>query len=122
MGINTVTLNGCLAAAPELRYTSGGSAVAGGRIAVHDGYGENKKTYFFEYTAWKHTAEYMAKYATKGMPVTIHGKLTQDTWHTADGEYRSKVVILVQEVVLPPKQNNDIYGEEITFEDHDLPF
>lgn len=136
MSINTITLSGRLTAAPELRYTTGGTAVAGGSIAVDDGYGERKKTYFFEYRAWTHTAEYLAKYAAKGMPVTISGKLTRQTWLNQDGEQRSKTVIVVQEAVLPPKNSctaaeadtpdcastDSIYGEEIVFEDSDLPF
>ena len=94
---------------------------------MDDGYGDNRKTFFFDYTAWSHTAEYMAKYAGKGTPVTLQGRLTQDTWQTQTGENRSRVVIVVQEVVLPPRSNaavlhNDIYGEEITFDDSDLPF
>ncbi len=129
MAINTITLSGRLVAAPELRYTASGAAVVNGRIAVDDGYGDHKKTYFFDYTAWTGTAEYLAKYADKGTLVTLQGKLTQQTWQNANGENRSRVVILVQEVVLPPKgtggtasQNDNIYGEEIVFDDQDLPF
>ena len=133
MAINTITLSGRLVAAPELRYTQNGTAVATGRIAVDDGYGEHKKTFFFDYTAWTHTAEYMAKYSDKGTPVTISGKLTQQTWQTQNGDNRSRVVIVVQEVILPPRNNaavgdgspvphDDIYGEEIIFDDSDLPF
>ena len=129
MAINTITVSGRLVAAPELRYTANGSALAKGRIAVDDGYGDNKKTYFFDYTAWSHTAEYMAKYADKGTPVTLQGKLTQETWQSKDGDNRSRVVIVVQEVVLPPKTVGDNvsdyenpYGEEIVFDVGDLPF
>ena len=122
MSINTITLSGRLVAAPELRYTTNGTAVASGRIAVDDGYGEQKKTYFFDYSAWAHTAEYMAKYAAKGTPVTISGKLTQQNWQNQNGENRSKTVITVQDVVLPPKSSDNLYGEEVVFEDSDLPF
>ena len=124
MAINTITISGHLVAEPELRYTQSGSAVANGRIAVDDGYGNSKKTYFFDYTAWTNTAEYIAKYATKGTLVTMQGKLTQHTWQTPSGENRSKVEILAQEVVLPPKANepSTTLGEEITFDDQDLPF
>ena len=122
MSINTITLSGRLVAAPELRYTTNGTAVASGRIAVNDGYGDSKKTYFFDYSAWAHTAEYMAKYAAKGTPVTISGKLTQQIWQTQNGENRSKAVITVQKVVLPPKSSDNLYGEEVVFEDSDLPF
>lgn len=146
--INTTVVSGRLTDAPELRYTPNGVAVAHGSIAVTDGYGDNEKTFFFNYEAWKHTAEYMGNYAKKGMPVTLAGKLTQQTWQANDGTNRSKVVIRVSEAILPPKGANNgsndnatagsssnhtgsssTYsdpqlglGEEIVFDDSDLPF
>ena len=145
--INTTVVSGRLTDAPELRYTPNGVAVAHGSIAVTDGYGDNEKTFFFNYEAWKHTAEYMGNYAKKGMPVTLAGKLTQQTWQATDGTNRSKVVLRVSEAILPPKgasNGNDNanggagygnagsgsthsdpqlgYGEEVVFDDSDLPF
>ena len=52
----------------------------------------------------------------------MQGKLTQHTWQTPNGENRNKVVILAQEVVLPPKANEPSLGEEIVFDTQDLPF
>ena len=133
MAINTIAISGRLTATPELRHTGKGTAVACGNIAVDDGYGENKKTYFFEYAAWGRSGEYLHKYAAKGSPVTMQGKLTQQTWTGKDGKRQSKIVLHINEVVLPPRSNaavgdgfavpyNDIYGEEIIFDDSDLPF
>ena len=144
MAINTITLSGRMVADPELRYTQSGTAVANGSIAVTDGYGDNEKTYFFNWEAWKHNAEYLANYAKKGMQVTLAGKLTQQTWQANDGSNRSKVVINISDVVLPPKggkndrnnsstsgnaggggygsQNQLGLGEEISFDTDDLPF
>ena len=146
--INFIVLNGRMVKDCDLRYTQQGTAVANGSIAVTDGYGDNEKTYFFDIEAWKHTAEYIANYAKKGMPVTIAGKLTQQTWQANDGTNRSKVVIRVSEAILPPKGasngSNDNkagsnggantgsgsgysdpqlgLGEEIVFDDSALPF
>ena len=136
MAINTIAISGRLTAAPELRHTGKGTAVACGNIAVDDGYGENKKTYFFEYAAWGRSGEYLHKYAAKGSPVTMQGKLTQQTWTGKDGKRQSKIVLHINEVVLPPRNRdnaivgagdldspyNDIYGEEIIFDESDLPF
>ena len=122
MGINTIAISGRLTGAPELRHTGKGTAVACGNIAVDDGYGDNKKTYFFEYNAWGKCGEFLHQYASKGMAVTMQGKLTQQSWNGKDGKQYSKVVLQINEVVLPPKQNQDLYGEEITFADQDLPF
>lgn len=146
--INFIVVSGRMVKDCDLRYTQQGTAVANGSIAVTDGYGDNEKTYFFDIEAWKHTAEYLANYAKKGMPVTIAGKLTQQTWQANDGTNRSKVVLRVSEAILPPKGasngSNDNatagsssnhtgssstvsdpqlgLGEEIVFDDEDLPF
>ena len=124
--INTIVVSGRLTADPELRYTTNGTAVASGNIAVTDGYGDSEKSYFFNYEAWRHNAEYIAKYAKKGTPVTIAGKLTQQTWQATDGSNRSKVVISINDIQLPPKSDgkqNDMYdGEQVVFDDNDLPF
>ena len=146
--INTIVISGRLTADPELRITPNGTSVANGSIAVTDGYGDNEKTYFFNWEAWKHTADYIANYAKKGMPVTLAGKLTQQTWQATDGTNRSKVVLRVSEAILPPKGANNGsngnanggngsnhtgssstvsdpqlgLGEEIVFDDEMLPF
>lgn len=104
--INTIVLSGRLTDAPSLRYTQSGVAVASGSVAVDDGWGENKKTYFFKYTAWRHTAEYLANYAKKGHAVVFSGKLTENVWETDDGQKRREAVILVQEALLNSKGGN----------------
>lgn len=146
--INTIVVSGRLTADPELRITQQGTSVANGSIAVTDGYGDNEKTFFFNYEAWKHTADYIANYGKKGMLVTLHGKLTQQTWEDDKGNKRQKVSIRVSEAILPPKGANNgsndnanggnssnhtgsssTYsdqqlglGEEILFDDEMLPF
>ena len=142
--INTIVVSGRLTADPELRYTQSGTAVANGSIAVTDGYGDNEKTYFFNWEAWKHTAEYLANYAKKGMPVTLAGKLMQQTWEDTNGNKRQKVFIRINEAILPPKgagngsnSNNASgnsgaggygtepelgWGQDVPVDDNDLPF
>lgn len=127
MSINTIAISGRLTAAPELRHTGKGTAVACGNLAVDDGYGDNKKTYFFEYAAWGKCGEYLHQYAAKGTAVTMQGKLTQQNWIGKDGKPRSKNVLQINEVLLPPRSASapaeaPLYGEEITFDDRDLPF
>ena len=126
--INFIVVSGRLTAEPVLKYTQSGTAVANVSIAVTDGYGDNEKTFFFDLEAWKHNAEYLANYAKKGMPVTVAGKLTQQSWQGEDGKNRHKNVIRVNDVVLPPKgkeENASPFGlgeEVITFQDDDLPW
>ena len=103
MAINTIAVHGRLTDAPELRYTAKGTAVACGNIAVEDGYGDDKRTYFFEYAAWGNSGKYLHTYAGKGMGVTMQGKLTQQTWKGKDGKQQSKIVLQINEVILPSK-------------------
>lgn len=76
MSVNKVLLSGRMVADPELRHTGTGTAVVTTRIAVDDGFGENKKTYFPNIVIWKHTAEYIAKYGKKGDMLVVDGRLT----------------------------------------------
>ena len=133
MAINTITLSGRLVADLDLRYTQKGIPVTHGSIAVKDGWGEHENTYFFPFVAWKQVALYLTQYARKGTQIWLEGKLTQDKWQDEEGLNRYKTEVLIKQVVLPPHikteepaysitETEDTLGEEITFDDDDLPF
>ena len=44
-------------------------------VAVQDGYGDKKKTYFIDCIASGKTGENIAKYFEKGKPILVEGKL-----------------------------------------------
>ncbi len=44
-------------------------------VAVQDGYGDKKKTFFFDCIASGKTGENIAKYFEKGKPILVEGKL-----------------------------------------------
>ena len=44
-------------------------------VAVQDGYGDKRKTYFFDCVASGKTGENIAKYFEKGKPILVEGKL-----------------------------------------------
>ena len=44
-------------------------------VAVSDGYGDKKKTHFFDCIASGKTGENIAKYFEKGKPILVEGKL-----------------------------------------------
>ncbi len=101
--LNTVTLIGRLAADPELKYTPTGTAVCALRLGVERDFktqsGE-KQTDWFDVTAWKHNAEFAANYLDKGRLVCVHGRLEVRSWVQQDGQKRSKVEVIA----------NNIYG------------
>ena len=96
---NTVTIVGNVTRDPELRFTQGGAAVASFGVAwnMKNRDGEESVS-FFDVTCWRSLAENVAESVTKGTRVVIYGRLNHRTWETQDGEKRSKVDIIADEV------------------------
>ncbi|WP_294377746.1 single-stranded DNA-binding protein [uncultured Clostridium sp.] len=87
--MNKVLEIGRMTKDPELRYLPGsGTAVTSFSIAVDDGFGDNKKTYFFNVVVFGKSAEAVANYTHKGSKVAVMGKLTTRTWDAQDGTKR----------------------------------
>lgn len=99
--MNIVVLIGRLVTDCELKYTPSGVAVASTRIAVNRKQKGDDGKYlsdFFDLVLWKQTAEYATQYLGKGRMVSVAGRLQQQTWTQADGQKRSKVEIVVNEI------------------------
>ena len=71
----------------ELRYTTGEkqTAVAKFSIATDSGYGDNRKTNFFNMTAWGKTAEALEKYARKGTKLILECQAVQNQYTDKNG-------------------------------------
>ena len=70
----------------EIHYTrANNTAVAKFSIAVDSGYGNNKKTNFFNMTAWGKTAEALEKYARKGTKLILECQAVQNQYTNKDG-------------------------------------
>ncbi len=97
--MNVVALVGRLVADPELRYTPSGVAVTTLRIAVDRRFksesGERESD-FFDIIAWRQRAEYAANYLAKGQRIAISGSLQQRSWVQQDGQKRSKVEVVAE--------------------------
>ena len=94
MSINCVMLTGRLTREPEPRYTAGDTLMVTFSLAVDDGYGEKRKSYFINCVAWRVTADYIARNAHKGDLVAVTGKLQERTWEkNGERKYRTEVVI-----------------------------
>jgi single-strand DNA-binding protein len=90
---------------PELKYTPNGAAVANMRIAWNrkqkndtTGQWEDAETGFFSVTAWRSLAENAAESLTRGMRVIVVGRLQQRSWETPEGDKRSVVEIVADEI------------------------
>ncbi|HID56954.1 TPA: single-stranded DNA-binding protein [Candidatus Poribacteria bacterium] len=132
-GYNKVILLGNLTRDPDVRYLPSGTAVASFGIAINRIYndrqtGEQKKEVcFVDITAFGRTAEICGEYLHKGSPVLVEGRLRYSSWETDDGQRRSKLDVVAQNVRLLPRgveTAEEIPAEEteeIPAED-DIPF
>jgi single-strand DNA-binding protein len=101
---NTVTVVGNATRDPELRFTPSGQAVANFGLAVNRRW-QNRQTQeweeatsFFDVTCWAQMAENVAESIQKGARVVVTGRLDQRSWETDNGEKRSKVEIVADEI------------------------
>jgi single-strand DNA-binding protein len=130
--LNRVILIGNLTRDVELKFTPTGSPVANFGIAVNRSY-KNKQgekvdnTDFFNIVAWAKLAELCAEYISKGSPVAIEGRLQSRSWETDDGQKRSVVEVVAENVQFlsagkrQEESTNDTPVEEIDLGD-DIPF
>jgi single-strand DNA-binding protein len=79
----SVSFAGNLTQDPEVRYTEGGIARAGFRVAV-SGRREQEPS-FFTVVVWRDQAEHTAKSLAKGSRVVVVGRLQQRSWTAEDG-------------------------------------
>lgn len=81
--INNVILMGRLTTDPELRQTSSGVATCTITVAVDRDYtpqGQDKQTDFITVVSWRHTAEFISKYFSKGKMIAVTGQLRTRTY------------------------------------------
>ncbi len=102
MADSTVTITGALTRDPELRFTTGGKGIASFGVAVNRRYQVNnewqEQTSFFNVTAWGTLGENAAASLNKGMRVIVTGRLEQRSYETKEGEKRSVVEIVADEI------------------------
>ena len=101
MGMSSVMIVGRIGKDPEMKYTPTGTAVTNFSVAV-DGYRKdadgNKQTDWFDVVAFGKTAEFVAQYVDKGARVSLRGRLQQEKWTTPEGQSRSRVSIVADQV------------------------
>jgi single-strand DNA-binding protein len=104
MSINRVVISGNLTRDPELRATASGMAVLKLGIAVNDrrknqqsGEWEDVPN-FFDVTVFGQRGESLSRFLQKGSKVAIEGKLRWSQWETPEGDKRSKVEIIADDI------------------------
>ena len=99
---NSVTLVGNITRDPELRFTPSGQAIATFGIAVNRRFQRNnqweEQTSFFNITAWGTLGENASHSLAKGARIIVNGRLEQRSWETQEGEKRSVVEVVADEI------------------------
>lgn len=101
---NSVTLVGNVTRDPELRFTNTGQATATFGLAVNRMWTDRQTnerreaTSFFDIVCWREMAENVSESLQKGARVVVTGRLEQRSWETQEGERRSKVEVVADEV------------------------
>jgi len=146
MSINKVILVGNLGKKPEIRFTSGGAAIANFSVATSESWTDKttgqkvEKTEWHRVTVFGKLADICQKYLDKGSKVYIEGKIQTRKWDK-DGvdQYTTEIVVSGWNATLQ-MLDSKTHGvdpqdvEEVTeqpkiepvaaddFEDKDIPF
>lgn len=101
-GYSKLVVVGHLTRDLELRFTTGGKAVANATIAINRKFrsssGEAKEdVVFLDFVCFGERAEVFCKWLTKGKRVLLDGQLSQDNWEDKKtGQKRSKIKMSVE--------------------------
>ena len=101
---NTVNIVGNATRDPELRYTPSGQTVATFGLAVNRRW-QNRQTQeweeqtsFFDIKCWAQMAENVSESVQRGTRVIVTGRLEQRSWENDNGEKRSKIEVVADEI------------------------
>ena len=131
-------MKGRLVADPELRQTQSGVSVTRFKVAV-DAYSKDgeKKADFIPCTAWRGTADFIAKYFTKGQEILVFGAMKNNDYTDKEGVKHYGFDLLVSQAEFcgskaggssssgTPNNSNplgDMSGFEEILSDGDVPF
>lgn len=135
--LNRITMTGRLTADPALRQTPGGVSVADFSIACQRNFKNSageRETDFFDVTAWRNTAEFVAQHFSRGSCLTVDGRLASRKYVDKNGNNRTAVYIVADNVFFgdskPDGQKNQTapssdpgdFPSEFTEEDDLFPF
>ena len=113
--LNHIVLMGRLTRDPELRRTGSGIPVTTFALAVDRDFGSNKETGeketdFIDIVTWRNTAEFVAKYFTKGRMAVVSGRLQIRTWNDKDGNKRRSAEVVADNVYFGDSRRDNAPG------------
>ena len=114
MSLNIIVLQGRLVRDPEMRSTQSGVAVASFTLAVDRDFGGRdggeKQTDFIDCTAWRHTAEFVSKYFSKGRMAVVSGRLQIDNYTDNDGNKRKAAKVIADNIYFGDSKKDGTAG------------
>lgn len=129
MSLNKCILMGRLTKDPELRRTQGGTAVTTITLAVERPKGKDgeKKTDFIDVVTWRGTAEFAAKYFSKGRMAIAEGRLQLREWKDKDGNSRRSAEVVAENLYFGDSKKDDLdypafTDETDNYDDGELPY
>lgn len=108
MNLAPVTIVGNLTGDPELAYTTTGQAkltfgVASSHVWYNADGEKQEKPSYFNIVSWRYLAENSAKVLEKGIGVVVYGRLEQRSYEDKDGNKRSVVEVVAEEIAIATK-------------------
>lgn len=150
--MNKILLIGRLTKDPELRYTQSGTAVASFTLAVNRSFANQngeREADFINCVAWQKAAEFVSQYFKKGQQMALEGRLQVRSYDDNNGQRRWVTEVVTEKVEFVGSKNGGNsgsnsagsgsgggnaggsgadsqsqlgWGEEIVFDDNDIPF
>lgn len=109
MSLNLFIASGNLGGDIEVRFTPNGKCIGTFSLPVVSGWGEHEKTTWVRCKVIGDRAEKLQAYLVKGALVTVNGQFELDEWDK-NGVKHSIPVIIVRDLVLPPKDTTKTYA------------
>ena len=103
--VNKVILIGNIGNMPEIKYTSGGTAITSFSLATNEIWlnAENEKvnnTEWHNIIVWNKLAEFANEYLFKGQSIYLEGKIRTSHWQDEkSGQKRTKVEIVCSSII-----------------------
>lgn len=123
--LNKAILMGRLTRDPELRYTQNNTPVVTFTLAIDRSYskGHERQTDFIDIVAWRHTAEFVSKWFTKGMMAVVVGSIQSRRWEDKNGNNRTSIEVVADEVQFGESkrssENGAVQPDDETFSEID---
>ena len=99
---NKVILIGNMTADPELKQTASGLSVCSFSIAVNRRFAKSEQGQqsvdFINIVTWRQNAEFVSRFFKKGNPILICGQIQSRTWADNQGQKRTAVEVIADEV------------------------